>query len=161
VVFPVEVLPVQVALSALLHQAIALALVLVLMAGYGIRPGAALAALPLLALVQLLLMIGLGWTVATLHVYFRDTAQVLAVVLPMWFYLTPIIYPYTLVPQALQPLLAANPLTALVEGYREILLEDTVPLGAGAAWLAVASVLAFCGGAAVFERARGELADLV
>ena len=161
VVFPVEVLPVQLALSALLHQGIALGLLLLLMIVYGVAPQPALLALPLLAGVQLLLMMGLGWTVAALHVYFRDTAQVLAVVLPMWFYVTPIIYPYTLVPEALRPLLALNPLTALVEDYRDLFLHGVVPLGAREAWLALVSVAVFAGGAAFFEHARGEFADLV
>jgi lipopolysaccharide transport system permease protein len=161
VVFPIEVLPVQIALSALVHQLIALALLLVLMAIYGVPPHASLAALPLLLAAQLLLTIGFGWGVAALHVFFRDTAPLLGVVFPMWFYLTPIIYPYRLVPEALRPLLALNPLTALVEAYRDVLLHGVVPLGARELWLAIVSVTAFAAGAVIFARGRGELADLV
>lgn len=161
VVFPIEVLPVQVALSALVHQLIALILVLVLMLVLGVTPGPALLALPLLAGVQLLLMIGWGWGVAALHVYLRDTAPVLGVVLPMWFYLTPILYPYELAPGVLRPVLALNPLSALVQGYRDLLLHGTVPLGTRELWLLVVSAVSFGGGAAVFARGRGEFGDLV
>ncbi|MBI3769313.1 MAG: ABC transporter permease [Deltaproteobacteria bacterium] len=161
VVFPIEVLPVQIAISALVHQLIALALLLVLMVILGVPPQASVLALPPLLVVQLLLTVGIGWAVAALHVYFRDTAQVLGVVFPMWFYLTPIIYPYRLVPEALRPVLALNPLTALVEAYRDVLLHGVVPLGVRELWLAIVSVAVFAAGAAIFTRARGELSDLV
>jgi ABC-type polysaccharide/polyol phosphate export permease len=161
VVFPIEVLPVALALAALVHQLIALALLLVLMALLGFPPTAALLALPALLAVQLVLTVGCGWIVATLHVYFRDTAQALGVLLPIGFYLTPIIYPARLVPPFLQPLLALNPLAALVEAYRALFLHGVVPWGAREAWLLAVSAGAFAMGAAVVGRARGELADLV
>jgi lipopolysaccharide transport system permease protein len=161
VVFPVEVLPVQLALSALVHQLIALALLLVLMAAFGVPPRPALLALPVLVGVQLLLTVGCGWGAAMLHVYFRDTAHVLGVLFPMWFYLTPIIYPYHLVPEFLRPALALNPLTALVQDYRDIFLHGVVPLGGRELWLVVVSLGVFAAGATVFARARGEFADLV
>jgi ABC-type polysaccharide/polyol phosphate export permease len=161
VVFPVEVLPVQIALSALVHQLIALALLLVLMAAFGILPGASLLVLPALVAVQLLFTVGLGWMAAALHVYFRDTAQVLGVLLPMWFYVTPIIYPYDLVPDFLRPVLALNPLTALVQDYRDLFLHGVVPLGVREVWLVTASLSVFAAGASVFSRMRGEFADLV
>lgn len=161
VVFPIQVLPVQLAISALVHQLIALVLLLGLMVILGVPPRASIAALPLLLVVQLLLTIGIGWAVAALHVYFRDTAQVLGVVFPMWFYLTPIIYPSRLVPERLRPLFALNPLTALVEAYRDVLLHGVVPLGGRELWLVIVSVATFAAGAVIFTRARGELADLV
>jgi lipopolysaccharide transport system permease protein len=161
VVFPIEVLPVQIAVSALVHQLIALALLLVLMGVLGVPPRPSVVALPALLLVQLLLTIGIGWAVAAAHVYFRDTAHVLGVVFPMWFYLTPIIYPYRLVPEALRPILALNPLTALVEAYRDVLLHGVVPLGVRELWLTAVSVAVFSVGATIFTRARGELSDLV
>ncbi len=161
VVFPVEVLPVELACSAVVHQLIATAVLLVLMAVCGFPPRASLLALPALLVAELALAIGIGWGVAALHVYFRDTAQALGVLLPIWFYLTPIIYPAHLVPPFLQPVLALNPLTPLVVAYRDVLLYGVVPSGFGAVWLAVASLVVFTGGAFVFMRTRGEFADLV
>jgi lipopolysaccharide transport system permease protein len=161
VVFPVEVLPVQLAAGAVVQQLIATALLVALMALWGFPPRAVLVVLPLLVLVQLLLTIGLGWCVATLHVYFRDTTQALGVLLPVWFYLTPIIYPEELVPPALRLVLALNPLTALVRAYRDVLIHGVLPSGLGVLWLVAASVLAYAAGARLFAGARGEFADLV
>ncbi len=161
VIFPVEVLPVQLAGAAVVHQLIATGLLLVLMAAMGIPPRPALVVLPLLVLAELALAIGLGWLVASLHVFFRDTAQALTVVMPIWFYLTPILYPPHLVPPFLQPVLAANPLTPLVQAHRDVLLHGTVPSAMVALGLAATSLVALSLGAFVFTRARGEFADLV
>lgn len=161
VVFPVEVLPVQLACVAVVHQLIATAILLALMAGFGFPPRPALLLVPALLVAQLAMAIGLGWGLAALHVYFRDTAQALAVLLPVWFYLTPILYPPHLVPSFLQPVLALNPLTPLVQAWRDVLLHGVVPSAAGAVWLGVASVLVLACGALFFSRTRGEFADLV
>jgi homopolymeric O-antigen transport system permease protein len=161
VVFPVELLPVQLATGAVVQQMIATAILLLFMAVAGFPPRASLAALPLLVLLQLLFTVGLGWCVATLHVYFRDTAQALGVLMPIWFYLTPILYPVDLVPPTLRPVLALNPLTALVQAYRDVMLHGVWPTGLGVLWLVTASLLAFAVGARLFAGARGEFADLV
>ncbi len=131
------------------------------MIGLGVPPRLSALALPAIVILQLLLTVGIGWIVAALHVYFRDTAQLLGVVFPMWFYLTPIIYPSQLVPAGLRPILALNPLSALVEAYRDVLLHGVVPCGARELWLAAVSAAAVAVGALVFARARGEFADLV
>jgi lipopolysaccharide transport system permease protein len=161
VVFPVELLPVQVATGAVVQQMIATAILLVFMAVAGFPPRPSLMALPLLVAAQLVFTIGLGWCVATLHVYFRDTAQALGVLMPIWFYLTPILYPVDLVPPALRPVLAVNPLSALVQAYRDVMLHGLWPSGLGPVWLAVATLGAFALGARLFAGARGEFADLV
>ena len=161
VIFPVEVLPVQLAGAAVVHQLIATVLLLALMAILGVPPGPSLAVVPLLVLVELAIAIGLGWALATMHVFFRDTAQALAVLLPVWFYLTPILYPQHLVPPFLRPVLALNPLTPLVQAYRDALLYGAVPSATVALELAVVGVGIFVVGALVFARGRGEFADLV
>jgi len=161
VIFPVEVLPVQLACAAVVHQLIATALLLVLMAVMGIPPHASLVVLPLLVLTELGIAIGIGWTVASLHVFFRDTAQALGVLMPVWFYLTPILYPQHLVPPFLRPVLALNPLTPLVQAYRDVLLYGVMPSGTAALALGGASLAVLAVGALVFTRARGEFADLV
>ncbi len=161
VIFPVEVLPVQLACAAAVHQAIATVLLLGLMAVLGFPPRPSLVVLPFLLLVELGIAVGIGWGMAALHVFFRDTAQAIGVLLPIWFYLTPILYPQHLVPPFLQPVLALNPLTALIQAYRDALLYGTLPSGAAATQMAATSLVIFALGAWIFTRARGEFADLV
>ncbi len=161
VIFPVEALPVQLACGAMVHQLIATGLLLGLMAALGFPPRTSLLVLPFLLLVQLVFAVGIGLGVAALHVFFRDTAQALAVLLPIWFYLTPILYPPHLVPAFLQPVLALNPLTSLVQAYRDALLYGVVPTLATALALTATACVTFAIGTVIFSRARGEFADLV
>jgi lipopolysaccharide transport system permease protein len=158
--FRPEVLIVQVTLAAAIQQLVALALLGVAMPllGVSLRPGLALCVLPFA--LQLCLMIGVGWILGVLHVYFRDTAQVVVAALQAWFYLTPIVYTLNTAPEILQRLLLLNPLCGIVETFRAFALGGPVPWLA-LTWSAVVSGLALAGGARLLERARGEIADLV
>lgn len=154
------ILVAQTAFAAAVQQVAALALLTVLMPllGVAVRPTVLLCALPFA--LQLSLMIGFGWILGVLHVYFRDTAQVVVAALQAWFYLTPIVYTLNTAPEILQRLLLVNPLCGIVETFRAFALGGPVPWLA-LAWSAVAGVLALVGGARVLSRARGEIADLV
>lgn len=124
--FPSEILVLSVVLSALLHEAIAGAIFLGVLAVLGeLRWGG----MPLLLLavpLQVALTVGLGLLLGTVHVFFRDVAQLLGMIFMGWFYLTPIVYPAGLVPERFQAWIELNPLTALVGLYRQALLEGEV-----------------------------------
>jgi lipopolysaccharide transport system permease protein len=154
------ILVAQAAFSAAVQQVAALALLTALMPllGVAVQPTVVLCILPFA--LQLCLMIGLGWILGVLHVYFRDTAQVVVVTLQAWFYLTPIVYTLNTAPETLQRLLLVNPLCGIVETFRAFALGGTVPWLA-LAWSVVAGVLTLVAGARVLSRARGEIADLV
>jgi len=74
-----------------------------------------------------LLAVGIGWIVSSLHVYLRDTAQVLAVVLTFWFWFTPIFITESMIPPRWRFVLRANPLAYLVRAYRDRLLSSRAP----------------------------------
>lgn len=128
-VFPSEVIPVSVFLSALASHILALAL---MVAATGVilnQVSLFLILLPVFFLAIGLLGVGLGWIVASLNVFLRDTAQVLSVVLTFWFWLTPIFISEEAFPDRAWAhwLLAANPLTYLVRAYRAVLLDGVPP----------------------------------
>ena len=83
--------------------------------------------LPLYMLTVGLFAVGVGWIVASLHVFLRDTAQVLSVILTFWFWATPIFIEEAKFPAQVKFLLHANPLYYAVRGYRAILLHSTLP----------------------------------
>lgn len=157
--FPAEVLILAAVLGALLHEAIALGVFAVVLVALGhLAPGG----LPLLLVavpLQLALSLGLGLLLAAANVFFRDVAQVLGLVLNAWFYLTPIVYPLSLVPEWVQPLVLFNPLTALVELYRQALLGGTLELPPGTGTLAVLAVLVLGSGAWLFRRLAPSFVD--
>lgn len=130
--FPAEILVLSVVLSALLHQAIAAGVFVVLLAVLGELSFASLPWLLLALPAQVGLTLGLGLLCAPAHVFFRDTAQVLGMLLMGWFYLTPIVYPLSWVPESMGDWIAANPLTALVGLYRTAFLGREADLGPSA-----------------------------
>lgn len=125
--FPRSCLPLIVLLNALLNFAIAMGLFLVVLLLMGRFPGEALMALPVLVGLQLLLAISLGMCLGIINVFFRDVGQLFSIALQFWFWLTPIVYPLNILPSALQPWLALNPMTGLMEAYQGIFMQGAWP----------------------------------
>jgi lipopolysaccharide transport system permease protein len=153
------VLVLTVVLAALLHEAIALGVFLLVLTVLGeLSPSA----LPLLALalpLQVAITLGLALGLAAINVFFRDVPQILGLVLNAWFFLTPIVYPKNLVPERFHGLIELNPLTVLVDLYRQALLGEGPRLPAGVAALAVTGAVLLCAGFWIFRRLRPQLAD--
>ncbi|HWN41437.1 MAG TPA: ABC transporter permease [Thermoanaerobaculia bacterium] len=157
--FPSEILVLSVVLSALLHEAIAGVIFLGVLAALGeLRWGG----LPLLLLavpLQIALTVGLGLLLGTLHVFFRDVAQVLGMILMGWFYLTPIVYPASLVPERFQAWIELNPLTALVGLYRQALLEGEVSWVPGTVSLTLTAAVLLSVGLWIFASLKPAFVD--
>lgn len=158
--FRPEVVVVQPVLAAVLQQLVGLALLIAVMPalGDGAAPSVVLCIIPLA--IQVAFGIGIGWILAVLHVYFRDTAQVVTAALQAWFYLTPIVYTLEVAPASLRGFLSLNPLCGIVEGFRGFAVGDPVSWGA-LAYAAAWALLALAAGAFAIDRARAEIADLV
>jgi lipopolysaccharide transport system permease protein len=118
---------------------------------------------PIAVIVQLVFTCALGLLLAALAVHFRDIRDILANVLTLWFFATPIIYPYFQANvQKFRPLFNANPFTHLAISYQEILFfygpighwRWLLLLGAG-------SVMLFFGCYWVFDRLRDSFAEAV
>jgi ABC-type polysaccharide/polyol phosphate export permease len=126
-VFPAEIVPVSVFLSTLVSHLLAVAL-MVTAAGVWINQiSIFLVLLPLYMLTTGLFAVGISWIVASLHVFLRDTAQILSVVLTFWFWATPIFIDESKFPKWATFLLHANPMYYAVRSYRAILLHSTMP----------------------------------
>ena len=161
VVFPLETLPVAQALSALATQMFGtLALVLAALVLRG-ELHATLLWLPVLLVPQLIAMLGAAWFVASLGVFLRDTSQGLSLALTAWMYLTPIIYPETLVPDRYRALINLNPFTPLVRNYRRIMLEGAPPDWAGLAYFTAFALALFIFGYWWFAKTRKNFADVL
>jgi lipopolysaccharide transport system permease protein len=163
VLFPAEVLPLVTVLSGLVHFCLGLPILAAFLAYYrvGVDP-LDLCWLPVVVLVQLLLTSGLALLLSAITVHFRDVRDLLTNVLYLWFFATPILYPFSQTPPSVRPWLRMNPLTHLVGAYQQILYFDG-PFVPGAAFtvLAVLSVGVFLAGYFVFDRLRDTFAEEV
>jgi len=126
-VFPAEIIPVSVFLSSVVSHLLALALMIAAAGVYMNQISIFLLLLPVYILVIGLLAVGLGWIVASLHVFLRDTAQILSVILTLWFWVTPIFISEESIPQWARFLVVANPLCYAVRSYRAVLLTSSLP----------------------------------
>jgi lipopolysaccharide transport system permease protein len=158
--FPIELLVASSLGAALVIQAVGLTILIVFLAVSGrgaVHPGLLLLAFAF----ELLLLAGPVLALASLNVFFRDTAQLLPPVLMIAFWLTPIFYPESLVPGFAARLLVFNPVRDLVALFRSALFEAPVPpFGRVAAWSAVLLVVGFLG-VRLFRRCRPSFADLL
>lgn len=157
--FPRLCLPVIVVSNALLNFAIVFGLFVVFLIISGNFPGLAFAAMvPLLAL-QVAFAIGLGITLGMLNVFFRDVGQFFGIFLTFWFWLTPIVYPTTILPAESQAYMRWNPMFRLVSAYHEVLVYGRWP-NWYSLWPVAALSVALCAyGLYLFRRRAGEMVD--
>ena len=127
VVFPLELLPLVPALSAFLESTFGLMALVTFSVFLNQSFHTTLLLLPLVWLPQLLLTVGLSYLTAALTVFIRDIPQVLGIILNLWFYGTPILYPANLIPEPIQTLvLWLNPLAAITAMHRDVVLIGTI-----------------------------------
>jgi ABC-type polysaccharide/polyol phosphate export permease len=126
-VFPSEIVPLSIFLSTLIHHGIGLMLVVSATGIWLHHISALLLLLPLYMLAVGLFAVGIGWIVAALQVYLRDTAQVLSVVMTAWFWATPIFISPRDYPAKALLLITFNPMAHIVRGYRAMLLSNQPP----------------------------------
>ncbi len=160
-IFPSEVLPVYPVVSGIVNQLIGLGILLaaLVVSAHPLRPP--LLILPIILLFQFAFTVGLAWIVAGITVFVRDVGQIVGMVMTIWLFLTPIFYPPTLIPERLRFLLATNPIYALVESYRCLILKGQMPPAESLAVLAFSSLATFLVGYLVFTRMQGAFADVI
>lgn len=122
VVFPLHILPVVVLSSALVDSLVSMVLLLIGMALWSQHLPWTVLLLPLAYLPLLLLTLGTSWILASLGVYIRDVGPAINILTRFLFFLTPIVYPLERIPPAYLWIMKLNPLSAVVETFRDVLL---------------------------------------
>lgn len=157
--FPRLCLPTVVVLSACLNFAIIFGLFTVFLLVTGHFPGWAYLAVAPLLLIQIAFSIGLGISLGVLNVFFRDVGQLFNVILQFWFWLTPIVYPLTILPESLRPWMDLNPMAPLMAAYQGMLIAGRWPQWKSL-WLIVFLAVLFCIlGYRLFRSRAGEMVD--
>jgi len=160
VYFPRVLIPLAAVLSPLVDFTIALAVLAVVMAGYGVMPGAAILWLPLLLALAILTAIAASLWLATLSARYRDVRYVIPFAMQIWLFATPVAYPASLVPEPWRALYGVNPMAGVVEGFRWALVGGPSP-GVMTLVAALVVCLGGCGGLLYFGRVEGTFVDLL
>jgi lipopolysaccharide transport system permease protein len=159
IIFPVEILPLVPLGAALVHGIFNFFILLAALAITGfLRIDILL--FPLLLVPIVLFSLGLAWFLAAWGVFIKDMTQIVPVFVQMLLFLSPVFYPVSALPQPLQPIYLHNPLGAVIEASRAVVIGNPVPWTAwGLAFLL--SIIAFVLGYAFFQHSREEFADVL
>lgn len=125
--FPRELLPLSAVAARCVDYFFSLAIVVALSLVLGQGAHVSLLWVPLLLLLGIQFTAAIGLLLAMGNLYYRDVRQLVTILLPLWMYLTPIIYPPDVVPEAFRFLLWINPVAGLVEAHRDVILYGQAP----------------------------------
>jgi lipopolysaccharide transport system permease protein len=157
--FPSATLPLILLLNAVVNFSIIFGLFLIFLIISDQWPGWVIFGMLPLLMVQLMLSLGLGLVLGVLNVFFRDVGQFFTVFLQFWFWLTPIVYPVSVLPNVVQPYLHVNPLFGLTTAYQQILVHQQWPELSNLMWPLVFTVVVCLWGANLFSRHAAEMVD--
>jgi len=162
VVFPLSLLPLVPIFSTFIESTFGLVALIAMVGLLTQQLHLTLLLLPLVWLPQLLLTAGLGYFTSSLTVFLRDIPQSLGVILNVWFYLTPIVYPVEKIPEQWQFLVFwCNPLTAIAEVYRDLILTGEVSHWMELGIASITSTVIFYIGFFVYQKLRPAFADVL
>ncbi len=161
VVFPLQVLPWSALLSSFFHALVSCAVWLAgcLLFGQGLH--VSWLALPLVFLALMPTLLGLGWALSALGVYFKDLGEIVGLVMGMLLFLTPVFFPLSVLPDFLQVWVQFNPLAIPIEALRQIGLMGVWPNVSSLLQLFAVGLGVALGGAWLFERSRKGFADVL
>lgn len=161
VYFPREIILVAVVASAMVDYVIGASLFVGLLWFYKISVTMhSLFIIPVF-LIQVSFVLGVILILSPLNVFYRDIGLVIPLIIQLWMYATPIIYPLSVVPERLRPYYLLNPMAGIVDAYRKVLLHGAAPDYSSLAFAAVVSCLMLVGGLIYFKRVEFKIADVL
>ncbi|WP_020559761.1 ABC transporter permease [Thiofilum flexile] len=127
VVFPLEILPFITMGAALFHTLISIGVLLLAFILFNGFLYWTVIFLPLVLLPLIILTLGLAWFLASLGVYLRDVGQTIGIITMIMMFLSPVFYPISAIPESIQPIIMANPLTFIIEQARDVVIWGRLP----------------------------------
>lgn len=161
VYFPRAIMPLASIVGGLLDFTIALSVLGMLMAIYGVIPTAAVFAVPLLVALTSLTATGVGLWLSALNVRYRDVRFVIPFLIQVWLFASPVAYPSDLVPEKWRVLYGLNPMAGVIDGFRWALLGGTPPSLAMIGLSVLVVLIVLGSGMVYFSRAEKTFADVV
>jgi lipopolysaccharide transport system permease protein len=159
--FPREVLPIATVATQFVDYLCGLAVLIGMLVYYRVPVAPPLLLMPVILVVQMTLMIGLALAAAAANTFFRDVNQMMPLLLQIWMYACPIVYPLSLVPSWLRPWYLLNPMAGIIDAYRQVIVKGAPPDWQALGTAAVVSVVIAIAGYATFKRLEDQFADVI
>ena len=155
---PLQLIPAASVLSALVNLLLSFVVLFAVLLVFGPRHPEGLPFIPLLMAIQLFMNLGLAYLLAAANVFFRDVEHILGVLLMAWYFLTPVLFPASILDQRPTErfLLDLNPMTGVITGYHRALLDGVPPEWGPLVWSAAFAATAFLVGFALFHRTKDD-----
>jgi lipopolysaccharide transport system permease protein len=160
VYFPRMIIPLSAVASTLMDLLVSAACLLLLMLWYGVGWSPNLLAAPLLLIALVFAALGVGTLLSALTVAYRDFVHITPFIVQIWMFVTPVIYPASMIPEKWRWLINLNPMTGLVEGFRSAFLGNPFDIPAIGTSMTVALVVLLIS-VAYFERVERRFADII
>jgi len=160
VYFPRMIMPISGILSPLVDFVVSISILVLMMAYYGFVPTWNVVFLPLFIILALATSLGVGLWLSALNVKYRDFQYTVPFLIQLWMYASPVVYPASMLPKAIQPLYGLNPMAGVIEGFRWALLGTEIPGSIIFVSVAVVIVL-LVSGMFYFRRMEQYYADIV
>jgi lipopolysaccharide transport system permease protein len=159
--FPREILPIAVVSAAFVDFLVASSLFVLMMAFYRVPLHWAVAWVPLLVLIQVVLILGVSLLGAAINVFFRDVRFIVPLGIQLWLYASPVIYPLSLVPPRYQTLYMLNPMAGIITSFRRVVLHGLQPEPRPLGIAVVLSVSLFVAAYWLFKKVEKQFADII
>jgi lipopolysaccharide transport system permease protein len=159
--FPRLIIPMAALATPVLDFACAFVVLVVFLLANGVTPDVDVLALPAVVALALMTAFGAGLWLSAIAVRYRDVQIAVPFIIQIGLFATPVVYPLSVVPEAVRPVYVLNPMVGVLEGFRWALLPDAAPPGPLLIVPVVASVVLVVGGALFFTHAERTFADVV
>lgn len=159
--FPREFFPMSSVLSAMFDLVIAFAILLVIMLYYHTPFTLNMLYVVPLVVIQTIFTIGVCLFASAFNVYYRDVKYALPLIVQLWMYATPIIYPMSSIPERFQKFYLLNPMTGIIESYRNVLVKGSTPQLSYVGVAAAGAIFLFVLGYFYFKRIEMSFADVI
>jgi len=158
---PREIFPVASVVSKIIDFLLSILILFIFMFVYKIPLGVSLLYLPIVLVIHLLFVLGISFIFSAINVFYRDIENTMGVVTTLWMYLTPILYPQDIVPDKYLIFLKINPMTSIIESYRDVFLYNRFPRIDYFIYSLVFSVSVFVLGFVFFRSRSKYFADVI
>lgn len=159
VYFPREILPISVAISGLINFFISCIIILLFCIFGGIGLSWHVILFPIIALIEFTIILGLILALSAINIYVKDTEYIIQFIINMLFYATPILYSVTLFPNKIRWILYLNPMTHIINGYRDIFMYHQLPSLISVSYMLGIAVIVFAIGLAIFRKLEKGFAE--
>lgn len=161
VYFPREILPISIATSGLINFLISLPIMLLFVIFSGIGLSKYILFLPLIVIAEYILLMGITFITSAIDVYVRDAEYIINFLISMIFYATPVLYSTTLFPEKVRWILKLNPMTTIIDCYRDVLFYKSMPHIKSLIVVLLCSIILFLVGIKIFKKLEKGFAEEV